>query len=97
MGQPNNTALTRKSDRIQRHRIRRRRWALVVEFESDIRCFLGPLCWPRASRWGNASLGMPVTFHTRRQAREACKLLSSYRGEARVVAVMVTVEREGPT
>ena len=65
-----------------------RRWSLHVPIVG----LLGPLCWSRSTRWGNASLGMPLTFRTRRQAREAGELLSSYRGEARVVPVIVTVE-----
>ena len=64
-------------------------WALHVH---DVG-LLGTYCWPATVAWGRnkAWRGKPITFRSRKDARRAKKRLTSYRSEAKVVKVVVTV------
>jgi hypothetical protein len=60
-------------------------WALAVAFHPPTHVLLGKYCWDDATEEE-----MTIrTFQTRRKAREARKLLNSYREEARVVKINV--------
>lgn len=63
-----------------------KRWALSVIFKGN-RQVLGKFCWPNPAD----SDPRIRTFRTREQARLSREQLTSYRDEARVVAVEISV------
>jgi len=75
------------SDRPKTHS--EKRWALAVTFDHGQR-FIGKFCWPAAHKEVDAE-SIP-TFRTRKLGREARKCLDSYRHEAKVVLVLVTIQ-----
>jgi hypothetical protein len=85
-----------------------RRWALATGRGKTL-ALLGPYCWPavwRREHLGDfrgplkASFGGSTvipTFRIRAEARQARRQLSSYRSQARVVSVVMTIEAGAAT
>ena len=63
------------------------RWAIAVTFDGSCLKLLGRCCWPP----GVVDEQRVPTFATRREAREAKELLTSYRKQSRVVRVDVII------
>ena len=68
-------------------RIVDKRWGIAVQFEGSW-LLLGRCCWPS----GASDVERVPTFATRREAREAKELLTSYREQSRVVPIDVIIQ-----